>query len=181
MVAEKSGPSFASILTIASIVMYTGGFVRIELEFNKQKDKIHQLESAVESMKTSNDDIAQVNTILRNRRSDYSINNKTENKRTPHETFTSGKLVSELRQKLCQSNTDRNCQGPPGPPGPPGPRGERGKRGRSGSKGKTGNKGDNGIITTTARPKFYKFEKKTQSFTFVQQKIFWGKLKRRHS
>ena len=59
MVAEKSGPSFASILTIASIVMYTGGFVRIELEFNKQKDKIHQLESAVESMKTSNDDIAQ--------------------------------------------------------------------------------------------------------------------------
>ena len=59
MVAEKSGPSFVFILTIVSIVMYTGGFVRIELEFNKQKDKIHQLESAVESMKTSNDDIAQ--------------------------------------------------------------------------------------------------------------------------
>ena len=87
-----------------------------------------------------------VNTILRNRRSDYSINNKTENKRTPHETFTSGKLVSELRQKLCQSNTDRGCQGPPGPPGPPGPRGERGERGRRGNKGKTGNKGDNGIM-----------------------------------
>ncbi|KAK2552494.1 Peroxidasin-like protein [Acropora cervicornis] len=151
MVAEKSGPSFASILTIVSIVMYTGGFVRIELEFNKQKDKIHQLESAVESMKTSNDDIAQVNTILRNRRSDYSTNNKTENKRTSHETFTPGKLVSELRQKLCQSNTDRGCQGLPGPPGPPGPRGERGKRGRSGSKGKTGNKGDNGIIGPPGR------------------------------
>ena len=59
MAAEKSGPSFASILTIVSIVMYTGGFVRIELEFNKQKDKIHQLERAVESMKISNDDIAQ--------------------------------------------------------------------------------------------------------------------------
>ena len=60
MVAEKSGPSFASILTILSIVMYTGGFLRIELEFNKQKDKINQLESVVESMKTSRgDDIAQ--------------------------------------------------------------------------------------------------------------------------
>ena len=59
MVAEKSGPSVASIiLTIVPIVMYTGGFVRIELEFNKQKDKINQLERAVESMKTSNDDIA---------------------------------------------------------------------------------------------------------------------------
>ena len=60
MVAEKSGPSFASILTIVSIVMYTGGLVRMELEFNKQKDKINQLESVVESMKTLNsDDIAQ--------------------------------------------------------------------------------------------------------------------------
>ena len=60
MVAEKSDLSFASILTVVSIVMYTGGFVRMELEFNKQKDKINQLESVVESMKTSNsDDIAQ--------------------------------------------------------------------------------------------------------------------------
>ena len=56
MVAEKSGPSFASILTILSIVMYAGGFLRIELEFNKQKDKINQLESVVESMKTSKGD-----------------------------------------------------------------------------------------------------------------------------
>ena len=52
MVAQKSDPSFASILTILSIVMYTSGFRRIELEFNKQKDKINQLESVVESMKT---------------------------------------------------------------------------------------------------------------------------------
>ena len=59
MVAEKSGPSFPSILTIVSIVVYTGGFLRIELEFNKQNDKINQLESVVESMKTSTDDIAQ--------------------------------------------------------------------------------------------------------------------------
>jgi len=40
--------------------MYTGGFLRLELEFNKQKDKINQLESVVESMKTSKgNDIAQ--------------------------------------------------------------------------------------------------------------------------
>ena len=43
-----------------SIVMYAGGFLRIELEFNKQKDKINQLESVVKSMKTSKgDDIVQ--------------------------------------------------------------------------------------------------------------------------
>jgi len=59
MADQKSGPSFASILAIVSIVIYTGGFVRIELEFNKQKNKINELDSVVESMKASkNDDIA---------------------------------------------------------------------------------------------------------------------------
>ena len=58
MVAEKSGPSFASILTIVSIVIYTGGLVRIEVKFNNQMEKIHELESVVESMKTSNNDVA---------------------------------------------------------------------------------------------------------------------------
>ena len=60
MVAQGSGPSFASIITILSIVMYTGGFLRIEVEFNKQKDKINELEKVVKSMKTLNsDNIAQ--------------------------------------------------------------------------------------------------------------------------
>ena len=58
MVSEKSGPLFASILTIVSIVIYTGGLVRIEVKFNKQKEKIHKLESVVESVKTSNNDVA---------------------------------------------------------------------------------------------------------------------------
>ena len=53
MVAQKGGPSFASILTILSFVVFTGGFLRIEVEFNKQKDKINELEKVVESMKTS--------------------------------------------------------------------------------------------------------------------------------
>ena len=60
MVAQESGLSFASILTILSIVVYTCGFLRIEVEFNKQKDKINELEKVVESMKTLNsDNIAQ--------------------------------------------------------------------------------------------------------------------------
>ncbi|XP_044164997.1 hemicentin-2-like isoform X2 [Acropora millepora] len=151
MAAEKSGPSFASILTIVSIVIYTGGLVRIELKFNNQKEKIHELESVVESMKTSNNDVARVYTILRNRRSDYSMNNKTERKHTPDERFTIDNLVSELRQKLCQSNIGRCSRGIPGPPGPSGPRGKRGDRGRRGNKGRTGNKGDNGIMGPPGR------------------------------
>ena len=56
MVAQKSGPSFASILTILSFVVFTSGFLRIEVEFNKQKDKTNELEKVVESMKTSSTD-----------------------------------------------------------------------------------------------------------------------------
>ena len=74
------------------------------------------------------------------------MNNKTENKHTADQRFISDKLVSVLRQELCQSNIERCSRGLAGPPGPPGPRGERGERGRRGNKGRTGNKGDNGIM-----------------------------------
>ena len=53
MVAEKSSPTFAFILTILSIVIYICGFLRIEWEFNKEKNKIKKLESVVQSTKTS--------------------------------------------------------------------------------------------------------------------------------
>ena len=39
-------------------MIYTGGLVRIEVKFDNQKEKIHELESVVESMKTSNNNIA---------------------------------------------------------------------------------------------------------------------------
>ena len=79
------------------------------------------------------------------------MSNKTESKHKPDERFTSDNFVSELRQKLCQSNIDRCSRGPPGPPGPPGQRGDRGDRGRRGNKGRTGNKGDNGIMGPPGR------------------------------
>ena len=56
MVAQESGPSFASIITILAIAVFTGGFLRIKGEFNKQKDKINAREKVLESMKISNSD-----------------------------------------------------------------------------------------------------------------------------
>ena len=53
MVVEKSSPSFASILAILCIVVHNGGFLRIELEFSKEKNKINKFESVVQSTKTS--------------------------------------------------------------------------------------------------------------------------------
>ena len=57
MVAQESGPLFASILIILSIVVYTCGFLRVEVEFKKTKGQNYsELEKLVESMKTSNSD-----------------------------------------------------------------------------------------------------------------------------
>ena len=45
LAAQKSCPSFASIISILSIVFYCGGFLRVELELNKQRKRIDALET----------------------------------------------------------------------------------------------------------------------------------------
>ena len=74
------------------------------------------------------------------------IRNTTKSKNSVKTMNKEVKLLSELRQRLCQSKSATCPSGPPGPPGPPGPRGQKGARGRRGQKGKSGNKGDHGIM-----------------------------------
>ena len=46
MVTQKqSFPSFASVLSLFSIVFYCAGFLRVELELNEQKKRINALEN----------------------------------------------------------------------------------------------------------------------------------------
>ena len=46
MVTQKrSLPSFASVLSLLSIVFYCAGFLRVELELNEQKKRINALEN----------------------------------------------------------------------------------------------------------------------------------------
>ena len=42
-------PSFASILSVLSIVFYSAGFLRVELELNEQKKRINALENIEET------------------------------------------------------------------------------------------------------------------------------------
>ena len=46
MVTQKQSqfPSFASVLSVLSIVFYCAGFLRVELELNEQKKRINALE-----------------------------------------------------------------------------------------------------------------------------------------
>ena len=54
MTAQKQSlPSFASILSVLSIVFYCAGFLRVELELNAQKKRINTLESVAETKPSS--------------------------------------------------------------------------------------------------------------------------------
>ena len=55
-------------------MIYTGGLVRIEVKFNKQKEKIHELESVVESMKASNNAVARGKLVAVVRKTKQTIN-----------------------------------------------------------------------------------------------------------
>ena len=54
VVQKQSLPSFASIISVLSIVFYCVGFIRVELEMNEQKERISALEN-VEAKPLSDD------------------------------------------------------------------------------------------------------------------------------
>ena len=53
---KQSLPSFASILSVLSIVFYCAGFLRVELELNEQKKRISSIENAAETEPPSSND-----------------------------------------------------------------------------------------------------------------------------
>ena len=55
VVQNQSMPSFASIISVLSIVFYCARFLRVELELNEQKKRMNALESVAEAKSPSND------------------------------------------------------------------------------------------------------------------------------
>ena len=49
VVQKQSLPSFASIISVLSIVFYCVGFIRVEMEMNEQKERISSLENVAEA------------------------------------------------------------------------------------------------------------------------------------
>ena len=60
---KKSLPSFASIISVLSIVLYGAGFLRVEFELNEQRKRIYALENIEE---TEPSDAPNINKIVRN-------------------------------------------------------------------------------------------------------------------
>lgn len=60
---KKSLPSFASIISVLSIVLYGAAFLRVEFELNEQRKRIHALENIEE---TEPSDAPNINKIVRN-------------------------------------------------------------------------------------------------------------------
>ena len=62
---KQSLPSFASILSVLSIVFYCAGFLRVELELNQQKRRINALETNKE---TTPSDVPNLNQLTKKTR-----------------------------------------------------------------------------------------------------------------
>ena len=62
---KQSLPSFASILSVLSIVFYCAGFLRVELELNQQKRRINALENNKE---TAPSDVPNLNQLTKKTR-----------------------------------------------------------------------------------------------------------------
>ena len=61
MAAQKqSSPSFASIISVLSIVFYCLGFLRIELELKEQKQRINALENVPENKQSNDPDVTKL-------------------------------------------------------------------------------------------------------------------------
>jgi len=153
-VKKQNFPSFASIISVVSIILYCLGFLRVELEINEHKKRLNALEN-VATKPSNSPDVSELITnapksqsykLERNRRQGGSTKNTTQAKHTADTMLKIDKLLSEWRLQLCQSKGDTCSSGPPGPPGLPGPRGQKGSRGRRGQKGRNGNKCDKGVM-----------------------------------
>ena len=57
MITHKQGlPSFATIISVLSILFYSAGFLRVELVLNNQKKRINALEGVADTAKLPPDD-----------------------------------------------------------------------------------------------------------------------------
>jgi len=153
-VIKQNLPSFASLISVLSIILYCLGFLRVELQLKQQEKRLNALEN-VATKPSYSPDVSELITnapetqsykLHRNRRQVDSTQNTTQAKHTVDTMVKINKLLSEGRLQLCQTKGNTCPSGPPGPPGPPGPRGQKGSRGRRGQKGRSGTKGDKGIM-----------------------------------
>ena len=56
MTAQKqSSPSFASIISVLFILLYCGGFLKVQLELKDQKKRINALENVADPKASSSD------------------------------------------------------------------------------------------------------------------------------
>jgi len=54
-VQKQNMPSFASVISVLSVVFYCAGFIRVELELHDHKKRINALESIAETKSPSDD------------------------------------------------------------------------------------------------------------------------------
>ena len=95
---KQSWPSFASILSVLSIVFYSAGFLRVELELNEQKKKIEALENIAAETKPS--DVPNLDKFTRNAGGKYVPNLASQSMgNMKNRIYSFGQLVAFLLKR----------------------------------------------------------------------------------
>ncbi|KAL9970483.1 hypothetical protein ACROYT_G022865 [Oculina patagonica] len=154
MSSKNNGSSVSpgTVLSVFCLLLYSAGFIRIELKFNDHDQRLEAVEEVIAKLKhgvvqTSNKGISPLHSekkrtnsetklhrITRSISSNLQLNNSANMKEVLEDVVTSS------FKKMCQ-NSGSSSVCPRGRPGPPGRRGRKGSQGITGEPGQAGKQG----------------------------------------
>ncbi|KAL9970494.1 hypothetical protein ACROYT_G022879 [Oculina patagonica] len=163
MSSKNNGSSVSpgTVLSAFCLILYSAGFIRMELKFNDHDQRLVAVEEAISQLKhgmaeTSNKETVVLDSEKKEKRSEATLQRIVRSviKNPPSNNSANLKevleeVVTTSFKNICQSSGTLNVcpRGPagnPGKAGTKGDKGEQGRRGRKGSKGDIGRPGRNG-------------------------------------
>ncbi|XP_020607881.1 protein turtle homolog A-like isoform X2 [Orbicella faveolata] len=154
MSSKNNGLSVSpgTVLSVVCLLLYSAGFIRIELKFNDHDQRLIAVEEVISQMKhgvahTWNKETSQLNSGKKETNSEIKLhritrsiaNNPTFNNSANMKQALEDVVTSSFK-KICQKSGDlKVC--PRGLPGPPGRRGRKGSQGIMGPQGPGGKQG----------------------------------------
>ncbi|KAL9970446.1 hypothetical protein ACROYT_G022822 [Oculina patagonica] len=147
-----SSLSPGTVLCVFCLLLYSAGFIRIELKFNDHDQRLVAVEEAIAQMKhrmaqTSNKENSPIHSEKKEAKSGRKLDRITRSiSSNPPFNYSANMkevledVVTSSFKKLCQRSESFNVC-PRGMPGPPGRRGRKGSRGIMGPPGRSGKRG----------------------------------------
>ncbi|KAL9970485.1 hypothetical protein ACROYT_G022868 [Oculina patagonica] len=147
-----SSVSPSTVLSVFCLLLYSAGFIRIELKFNDYDQRLVAVEEVISQLKhgmvqTSNKENSPLHSEKKETNSETKLHRITRSI-SSNPLFNNSANMKEVLEDVVTSSFKKICQNsgsfnvcPRGMPGPPGRRGRKGSRGIMGPPGRSGKQG----------------------------------------